>query len=255
MSRALSQMLADQYYHSMVAARRRGPVWSVTDLGELAVRLGGIVHFDRRGDVVFLDAFEEGLLKWGATYVGAGAGVALSNVLARSGGWSVLLTAGSDGGRYATISHVIPYPVLSRFGLECSFCIDNNLAALTMAFSLYDGVNLRTAALKYDYVGKALQYKNDVGYYQNLATGLDLFHAGSPFWTWKVVANFGEGTYERAILNETEYDLEGEGLGSEASAVVPNLEVWIQNKGVAGQNAEVYVDDVIITQNEPENTR
>jgi len=253
MSRALSQMLADQYYHSMVAARRRGPVWSVTDLGELAVRLGSIVWFDRRGDVILLDDFESGLPKWAGTYVGDGASVGLSNVLARSGGWSVLLTAGSTGGRSASITHVIPYPVLSRFGLECSFCIDDKLDELTMAFSLFDGVDFRTAALKYDAPEKALRYLDDVGY-QDLVTGLELFHSGLPFWTWKVVANFSAGTYERVVLNEAEHDLSGTPLGTGESVVVPNIEVWIQNKGLAGENAQVYLDDVIITQNEPENT-
>jgi len=39
-------------------------VYQMTDLGELAVRLGSIVTHDRRGDVIFLEDFEEGMGRW-----------------------------------------------------------------------------------------------------------------------------------------------------------------------------------------------
>ena len=45
----------------------QGPVstvHSIQDLGELAVRLGSIVTFDRRGNVLWLDGFDSGIGAW-----------------------------------------------------------------------------------------------------------------------------------------------------------------------------------------------
>jgi len=47
-------------------------IYSLHDMGELAVRLGSIVSFDRRGDVIFSDSFQNGLGKVYASGVGAG---------------------------------------------------------------------------------------------------------------------------------------------------------------------------------------
>ena len=54
-------------------------VFPVTDLGELAARLGSIVSHDRRGDVIWLDGFEDGLDKWQPTTSGSGAAVDLGD--------------------------------------------------------------------------------------------------------------------------------------------------------------------------------
>jgi hypothetical protein len=250
--RALSQLLADQYHQSMVAARRRGPVWSVTDMGELAVRLGSIVRFDRRGDVVFMDSFEDGLLKWGASWVAEGGSVALSHEAARSGGWSVLLTA--TPGHYTSMGLVLPYPVLGRFGLECSFQFDYFLDTLRLSLSLFNGTYLKTGRVRYDLPGERLQYCDADGNYQDLVTGLDLFSALMPFWTWKLVCDFEENEYVRLIVNEREYDLSGLALLSDDSSDVPHLEISVTNQAqMGGENSLVYVDDVVVTQNEPEN--
>ena len=37
---------------------------TIEDLGELAVRLGSPVNYDRKGDVVWVDGFEDGIDKW-----------------------------------------------------------------------------------------------------------------------------------------------------------------------------------------------
>ena len=251
MSRSVSQMLADQYYNSMVAARRRGPLWSVVDLGELAVRLGSIVHYDRRGDVLFMDGFGDGLLKWIANTSGAGGAVALNNAAARSGGWSCKLTAGSDVACFAAIVHLVPYPVVGRMGLECSFAIDENLDNVCLLFWHFDGAREWLADIRYSYLTQQLEYLSGSGSWVVLATDLNLCYGDPIFWTWKVVADFESGEWVRVMLNEREYDLEGELLYSVAVVRVPHLQPQVFNYGVAGQNGVVYVDDVIITQNEP----
>lgn len=231
--------------------KKAGAVSALADLGELAVRLGSIVSFDRRGDVVWLGGFEDGLARWYTSTAGTGAAVALSPARARSGGYSVLLTGGSDGNRSAGIYYTGPYIVLGKLGVECSFCFDSHLDTLKFALEVYDGSTFYQAVLKYDYTNLKLQYLDADNDYQDLATSLNLYQILQPFNTWKLVCDVESGEYMRVILNETEYDCSGIEIKSAASGAVPHLALWVVNNSTAGWNAEVHVDDVIVTQNEP----
>ena len=254
MSRAVEQMAALQYNLAMVASRRRGGISSVTDLGELAVRLGSIVTFDRRGDVYWLDGFEEGVAKFAATAVGTGAGVALALDYCRSGNWSCGLTAGSDAGHYAKIARLFPYPALSRWGFECSWSFDSDLERFEIGVEVDDGSGaVWTGVLSYLLADEKLQYKDaDTGTWADLATSVKLYDDYGMFNGMKLVLDLVDGEYERAILNESEYDMNGLALEEGVSAVeTPLIRLTLQNTGDSGKNSIVYVDDVIVTQNEP----
>ena len=79
--------------------------YQVTDLGELAVRLGSPISHDRRGDVIWWDDFECTLNKWQTVANGAGSSVALSDARARNGRYSALLISGS-----AVVDFPLPGP-------------------------------------------------------------------------------------------------------------------------------------------------
>ena len=257
MSRAVSQMLADQYYNSMVAARRRGPLWSVTDLGELAARLGSPVTFDRRGDVCLIDNFDEGILKWVSNAWGAGGSVSISPDRARHGAWSVKMVAGSDGYRMAQIYQVMAFPARGKLGMECAFAFDAELDWFGLLFDLYDGEYFHEPLVVYDYSNLHLWIRNGAGEVVDLATGLDLYVPYYPFWLLKVVVDFESVKYMRVLLNNTEYDVSGVSYLRSADSSNARLRVGVKSVGqeyLEGEyNAVVYVDDVIVTQNEPEN--
>lgn len=231
--------------------KKAGAVSALGDLGELAARLGSIVTFDRRGDVVWLDGFEEGIAKWLSYTSGTGASVAASDAKARNGAWSCKLTAGSDALQFAYIERDLAFPVLGKCGLEASFAFDTDLDRVILYMYLYDGTNRHLPAVQYDYQNLKLQYRDSSQAWVDIKTDLELYAGGYPFWTWKLVVDWQEGEYQRLILNETEYDLEGIAYAKQADAVNPKMRVTLENKGYGGANGVVYVDDVIITQNEP----
>jgi len=250
-SRALAELAAIQYNLNMHAAPKRGGAWSVTDLGEVAARLGSIVTFDRRGDVYWLDDFEDGKAKWAAETSGAGAGVAVSTTYARNGAKSVELTAGTDMSHYAGIGRLFPYPALSRWGFEGSWSFDSDLETFDIIISVYDGTNLTSAILRYDCVNQKVQYLDSAGAMQDLATSVDLHDYYNMFNTFKLVLDLETGKYERAIANESEYDMAGIALQQAAIAVSPVVKLSMRNTAVGGTGGVVYVDDVIVTRNEP----
>ncbi|KKM85339.1 hypothetical protein LCGC14_1290060 [marine sediment metagenome] len=223
----------------------------LADLGELAVRLGSIVSFDRRGEVVWMDDFEDGIIKWKTSAAGAGAAVTSDTVKSRNGAKSAKLVAGSDGGKQATLYHYQPFPVSSRYGVEFSFAFETSPKHIGLRLDLYDGANHYFGDIVYRPPLTRLDYEDSNADYQALTTTLDLLSDSIMFHTLKLVADWSTKKYVRLLLDNNSYDLSGIDLYSAADAVtLPQVRVRVLLAGTSG-NPVLYVDDVIITQNEP----
>lgn len=217
---------------------------------ELAARLGSIHTFDRRGEVIFQDDFEDGISKWG---VGGDAGysVAASTAYARSGATSAKLVTGATSGNSAYIVRRLPYPSLAKYGLESHITLLDAAVEYEWWFQLYDGTNLTQTIIRLKTNVGTLAYMDSGGVYQTFATlaslyvGQDLFHAA------KLVSNFKDGKFSHFLFNNNVYDLsQYAGLVS-ASAILPHLYVAIYLLTLANAAKTGYIDDVIVTQNEP----
>ncbi|KKK91844.1 hypothetical protein LCGC14_2708890, partial [marine sediment metagenome] len=103
------------------------------NIAELAARLGGIVSFYRRGDVLWLDDFEGTIGKWAVS--GTGASASLSTDDARNGAKSGKLTLGA--GKEIFINRVMGYPVISNMGFEMSWKHDTSLSQYEWSLYLY----------------------------------------------------------------------------------------------------------------------
>jgi len=220
-------------------------------LYELAARLGSFSIHDRHGWVVWMDGFEEGIGKWVATTWGTGGAVALSPTYARSGYWSCELKAGSDGLMKTSIYRKLPLPIMGKLGFECSVGFDNAMAGLYLLFDVYDGAYRHEPLFCYDYANTKLKVRDENGDFQDVATGVDVYSSLYPFWTMKLVVDFGSQKYVRLTFNESEYDLSAYSYLYTVDASNPLLRPQIQVIGTSGKNALAYVDDMIITQNEP----
>ena len=233
------------------AQSSQATVHEVTDLGELAVRLGSIDRFDRRGDVIWMDDFQDGLFKWSQGTAGTGAAVDLSFARARNGMLSCRLLAGSDGTRQALISRELHFPVLSGMGLEVSFEISSETDEVQFNFPLYDGVNFHDFRFIWSDALSELQYRDADANHVAFATGVDLSIAGGLFHIAKLVIDAENKEYARVIVDDTAYPLAGKTPYTIASAELPRIRARIENHGRAGSNDVVYLGDAIITQNEP----
>ncbi len=248
----LGQLAALQYNLFMVAGKKRGQVFSVTDLGELAARLGSIDTFDRRGDVVWLDDFEDGVLMWEAVLAGVGAAVASDVTRSRSGGKSCKLTTGSTGIYTVEIKHCEPILELSRIGLEVHITTHASVV-IYLTLDVYDGTDIVRGQIAYDATTNRLYYQNSSGAMVQLATGVNLYVSDYQFHAFKLVVDTAGEKYERLVVNDTEYDLSAYALRKAADATWSHVEVRLTVVGNNAGNYSVYGDDVIMTQNESAN--
>jgi len=227
-------------------------VYTLQDLGELAARLGSIVTFDRRGNVIFLDDFEGSLSKYYTYTDGAGASVAISNEKARHGDFSCKLVSGDTAGDEAWIRGNLPYPVLSRMGIEvCWYATDHDkLEDFDLLLRVRDGSNEWYPGVAWVAAEKTWYYHNG-GAWVALSPTQDFYSAYVLFNFTKLVVDFVNQEYVRLISNNLVYDLSGKsysGLPTDAPA-----HLWFDfiERTRVDDNCVVYLDSIIITQNEP----
>lgn len=221
------------------------------DLAELAARLRSVVTHNREGTVVYIETFESGMSPWQTTEAGTGAEIIVSNANYRSSGYSCKMTGGSDGAHGAQMFRRFPYPALGRYGLEFSALLDTDLQYLIWMLQLRDGTTEYQFQVTYNPATEELIVREAGGGYTTAATGVVLDTGSGLFHTLKLVADFANGTYLRLIVNETEYDLSDYTAYSFANATNPHILVTITMYSNVGTNAVVYVDDLIVTRNEP----
>jgi hypothetical protein len=226
-------------------------VHSFNDMAELAVRLGSPVTFNREGNVLFMETWDHGITPWVNTVSGAGAEVIASNGWSKIGPYSCKLVCGSDTGKLAQVNRYWPYPVLGKYGVEVSVGFNVHLSVFKVKLYLYDGTDLYQYEVWYDQDNSLVKIRTSSGY-QNVITDLALAVQGqNTFHIVKLVVDLSIGYYSRVIINETETNLEAYDVASSASATSPQLMAWFEAIGTAGQTGYAYVDDIIITQNEP----
>jgi len=223
----------------------------LADLGELAARLGSPVTFDRRGDVVWLDDFESGLSKWEEVGVGTDHAANINSVRARNGGFSCKLTTGKTSDKKSQITHQGAGLVVSKIGVEVSFTLDDNLSSFGFRLTAYSGSRGYVGDICYLPASDELTYQNSEGIDTVFATGVLLHADDELFHTIKAVFDLPNKKYNRVIVDQVTYDLSAYTMRNWSTGLAPRYLLYISGITTTDTNVSNYVDDVIVTQNEP----
>ena len=228
-----------------------GPVYTLSDLSELAARIGSIDSFDRRGNVIWLDDFESSLNKWEVLYTTPPAAAAISTERARNGGNSALLTTGDTLGSLQAIRHNMPIPYTSKMGFEFSFAYKDNVdyVFLEIYFRALEYSHHARIRLNFGVVYPSIydQTQN----YVEVPTRVYLPKNSYLFHTCKLVVDFLNQKYDRLIINAQSIDISDYQYYVSSPTDEKLLGLTIKLSTEANASANLYADDVIITQNEP----
>ncbi len=225
--------------------------YGLDDLGEHAVRLGSPHSFDRRGDVIAADTFDQGMGEWSSNWNGTLAAVSLWMGENRQGPFCVALTAGSSANGWAGIGRSVPYTVRSRVGLEASIGLDPNTFYWEWALTWRDDVRLWDARMRYDFQNQNLDYWDNAGRWQPFATGVRVGSWSGVWHTGKLVIDLTTSMYVRALFAENEYDLSMHAIQRGLPTNRVELQASLRHYGVLTFNPVGKVDSVIMTRNEP----
>jgi len=225
-------------------------IYRLADMGELASRLGSIVTFDRRGEVIWLDDFESDLTKWYNLTPGGGVEITASNERCRNGGFSAKVYFPAAVTTNQTLEHRQPYPVLSKIGFEASFTTSDKMDFIEFYLVLYDRTNLYRGLIRYNMQTRILQYYDHNDAPQILDASLYLHHDVRLFHTMKLVVDFVNKRYERLILDDKVYDMSAYAVYPFGSGVWGHLLCYFNIQNFNDEECTTYIDDVILTQNE-----
>lgn len=231
-------------------SQEREVVHAVTDLGELAARLGSINTYNRSGNVVLMDGFEEGIKKWALVYTGGNATITQSNTTARNGAYSAYLHSLITGVNSAYIWRGVGVLTQGKNGLEFSFAYPTSYNIITAYLDFYTGNYRYRGALRLDNYNADLYYINSAGTWVLLDGDAGGYADTHIFLTMKLVMDFSNLVYQRGFYNDRAYNVAGNALRQDVSSDAPHVEMIVMVENPASGSFDVYLDDVILTQNE-----
>lgn len=238
-----------------------GKVYSSSDIGELAARMGSPIVFDRRGNVFWYDNFVNGTQGWEFSATHGNLAVGMGHF----GPQSLKIFTDAVIDNAVIIQQRITYPTQSKIGSAVCFTIPVNLACrIRIAVVLFTETSYNAFDIFIDaskhvtyspcelYIGIAGTPTTKFGTL-SLPAHDPLSFAFLPFNVAKVVADPVTGAYTRFILNGTEFDLSSYMGDSGAIAFSQVLDLTFQLITREAISAVSYVDYVAFTQNEPDN--
>lgn len=227
-------------------------ITGVSDLGELAARIGSIDTFDRGGNVIWLDDFEEGIEKWRiVTNTGDRGSFLWSPEKARNGGFSMKLSCGDVTDDILRVDHSLSMPVISRIGLEFSMQVESIEGIFAFTSYLYDGETQHRVGIRYARDTEIWQYYDITDVWRDLTPTLFLGESATGFHTIKLVVDFATGYYVKLMVGNAIFDLSAYQYYKQALPFSSVLNLNFELIAIADEASTVFVDDVIVTQNEP----
>ena len=226
--------------------------YTLSDMAELAVRMGSFVNYDRRGEITWLNGFDQGGRDYQVTGTGVGNEVYLTCDQALNGGLCLVLKTGIAAGNVSEIDKYLRVPELGGIGIEATFSPDTKTQSFYIWVTLYDGAIKWDFTWMYDHVAGTLHiWDKTLG---NIIVGTpgilrDLF---SNYHNFKVRFNTLTNKYMRASIDSMDYELSSYDARVTADATTPNMWVSWYATGIGGGSSEVRLDNVIVTQSEPE---
>jgi len=224
-----------------------------TGNSELAARLGSPVAWDWRGNVLYAQDFGRGYGPVISQTSGTGGAIALGVEYPGESGYALKLTAGSTASHYARIQLSTGANPATRVGAAFRFTISTNTEYIQIQLVRQKGAESPWAYGRIDVANEQLQvYASPGGWTDVQAVDVNL----SAFcYGWlKLVIDQESGKYERILYNDVEVDVSAYSYPTTTTSVVGALFAEFQNTGRSGNNDVVYLDQVILTVNEPGNS-
>lgn len=224
---------------------------SISDMGEVAARLGSIVTYDKRGDVVDFDDFEEPVLKWEVSSSLGGALYTFSSASVKSGSQSILLITPASEDANTVMHKMISVLVSRRLGFEISFSDLAGNGSLILFVSYRDGAREYQAKVKLNITEHKLYVSDLAGEWVEVADVGILFSATYMFHTIKAVVDFETAKYVRLLFSNREYDISTHAFYSTPYVIAPRIAIYFYVETAVALSKHVYLDDFIFTQAEP----
>jgi hypothetical protein len=218
---------------------------------ELAIRLGFPQVFERTGNVLFYESFSYGIGDWHPLQSPA----ANKPVLAAKGlldsPYSVKLVSDGTLAGFSTIRKDLGYPYLTTFGMEFSFQASQEMGQLYFGIIIYTGSTKHSIWGRYEDVTYKWSILDNTPAYQDVLTyNIGVFDH-SNWHTVKLVADLLNEKYARIMVDNEDVGISSYVPRQDVDATDPYIYLGLQSYTLGTRVYDVYVDNVILTINEP----
>jgi len=226
-------------------------VYRIDDMGELAARLGSTLTYDRRGNVLWFYNFDHGVNGIGQ-FPGVGDNsIGLAADYWQTAPFSAYITADANAAAQPYIHTRQPVPPLGKVGFQSSIKFSANAHNVTLQLSHWEGDDRYYSYLNLDPDAETLQVFTGNEGTVTLDSDLPDLSTGYYFANIKLVVDLSDHTLVRAMVDSNEYDLSDYTMKKAVGGIAPNLQVMVRLIGNTDGASTIYVDNLIITHNEP----
>lgn len=229
----------------------KGFLYRNIDPTELAVRLGSVNTFNRSGDVIFQDGFESGLAAFYDLAPGTGAETDITPVTSRNGGFSCKMISGLYNDDATSLSKNLAYPFITKIGFEFSFSLTSTLVEIYASIIIYTDTEQLKATIEIEPSNKRISYYANDGSWPIIISDLNFTTGAQWFYTIKFIVDFENRIFDNLFFLKDVYDLSMYGLRITAGTYAPLLSTRVYIYPTSDVNRTLYVDDWIVTINEP----
>lgn len=224
--------------------------YKLDDHAELAARLGSIVSYDRRGEVLWLQDFAQGGQPFLCDGFGIGGEGYLTCAGALSGGLSLCLQTDVLAGDFERVYQHGYYKVEGGIGQEVWFTVAANLRDVVMRVVMYTGARLYDYRAKYNHLTGEISVFDSAGAWVIIGTpGVQdtLYGSYNPF---KMVFDGVTHRYMRVIFTNLEYTALGISCRDTAVISAKTMVSMIYVTSDLAGGCAINLDNWIMTQNE-----
>ena len=229
---------------------KESAVYALSDMAELAARLGSPVNYVRFGDVYMMDEFTHGLGAWGSAVMGGGGFARLTGSHWRSKGVCAHLQGGLGATPYTYMWRWMPIPGSDKMGYCLTFASEDN------CYDMQIGLLVTIGEVQYPF--KIMIELSTNRFYYWVEPGpweeFDRTPIGGRQWMFhlcKLVVNLKKREYVRFYFNERSYPLSGILCGNKPNlGAADRCECEVTVTGTNLALGDLYVDDAVVTQNE-----
>ena len=223
--------------------------YPMPDVGEAAVRLGSPVIYDRRGSVIWMDDFSNGLAS--ITAGASGNGTAKLTVDdTYIGPYDIILTAGTTSAKNAWIWKYFTHASLEKLGLEIGVAYLDAHSSIVFNLCYFVADTALTARIMLDYANDKIKCFLGNSTYKDIATLDPFISSDKAFNLMKLVVDFEAREYIRFMYNNHVYDLSGIPIEIATNSYDEQMFFDFSVFGTGAAAQAVQVSHVIITAGE-----
>lgn len=223
----------------------------ITDMGELAARLGAPNVFDRMGNLVWFEQFKYGLGNWTLATTGNGVTPVLVAYpyLYKPHAVKLAGTSGSSG--TSTITATLHLPYESALGIEFAFNPDFRATEIEFYGNLYTGTNYYAFGISFRLKAGTIRVYKQGGGYNTVYEDVLGYVKTDNFHVVKLVMDMENGLYKRLMFGTLDIDVKDISFHKGTSSTKPSLTFLIRLESTTDYDESAIIDNIVITLDEP----